>query len=82
VAELQYLILAGHPAVAGHPTMAGHSIIAEHPLVVAQPSVVEQPIVAGHPPVAKHGMSTPWQNVQDRVLQQQPTLQSWEDTRR
>jgi hypothetical protein len=80
VAELQNLTLAGHPALAGHPTMAGCPIITGHPSVATQPLVVRQPTIARHPPMAGYGMSISWQNVQDRVLQQQPTLQSWEDT--
>jgi hypothetical protein len=88
VAELQNLTVAGHPAKARHSTakrhltVAGRPIIAGHPSVAAQPPRVGQPTVAGHPTLIGHGMSTSWQNVQDRVPQQQPTLQSWEHTRR
>jgi hypothetical protein len=88
VVEPQNLTLAGHPVVVEQPIVAGHStvtgcpIIAKHPSVAAQPLVVGQPIATGHPTLTGYGMSTQWQNVQDRVPQQQPTLHSWEDIRR
>jgi hypothetical protein len=69
VAELQNLTLVGHPAVARHSTMVGHPTMARHPIVARHPTMV------GHPIEGEHGMSTPWQNVQDKVLQQQPTLE-------
>jgi hypothetical protein len=56
--------------------VVGQSIVAIHP-----PAVGHQP-TAGHPTLAGHGVSTLSQNIQDRMPQQQSTLQSWKVTQR